>query len=239
MTSSATAEPRKRLLAKTFGVRGRPPSRPLKVPMPFVGIACSDLSGSRNLMVKSVKHEPRKGENDNTRKNGKSRIATMLNRAMKKPAVQITKTRRQQDDGNPRKPGNPKCHARKPGCCENERKTHRCNERKHYRGRNQQPKPTHRIKLCRDNHGDDRADCTRNERPKPKSCEVRRHGDCCLTSRAQARGANQREPRSGTEGAIPRCLQRFVRPQHRHNSMLLSSSCRLPDNASNTLLVVF
>ncbi len=41
------------------------------------------------------------------------------------------------------------------------------------------------------------------------------------TSRVQASGANQREPRSGTgpsatasataEGAIPRCLQRFVR----------------------------
>jgi hypothetical protein len=34
-----------------------------------------------------------------------------------------------------------------------------------------------------------------------------------LTSRAQARGTNQREPRSGTGDAIPRCLQRFVR-QH-------------------------
>src|SRR6266571_4010425 len=32
-----------------------------------------------------------------------------------------------------------------------------------------------------------------------------------LTTRAQARGTNQREPRSGTEAAIPRCLQRFVR----------------------------
>jgi hypothetical protein len=31
-----------------------------------------------------------------------------------------------------------------------------------------------------------------------------------LTSRAQARGTNQREPRSGTGTAIPRCLQRFV-----------------------------
>ncbi len=35
-----------------------------------------------------------------------------------------------------------------------------------------------------------------------------------LTSRAQARGTNQREPRSGTGTAIPRCLQRFV---SRHN----------------------
>ena len=33
----------------------------------------------------------------------------------------------------------------------------------------------------------------------------------CLTSRAQARGTKQREPRSGTGTAIPRCLQRFVR----------------------------
>jgi hypothetical protein len=33
----------------------------------------------------------------------------------------------------------------------------------------------------------------------------------CLTSRAQARGTRMREPRSGTESAIPRCLQRFVR----------------------------
>src|SRR6266480_655102 len=33
---------------------------------------------------------------------------------------------------------------------------------------------------------------------------------CRLTSRAQARGTNQREPRSGTESAIPRCLQRIV-----------------------------
>jgi len=32
-----------------------------------------------------------------------------------------------------------------------------------------------------------------------------------LTSRAQARGTNQRKPRSGTGTAIPRCLQRFVR----------------------------
>src|ERR1039458_1069631 len=32
-----------------------------------------------------------------------------------------------------------------------------------------------------------------------------------LTFRAQARGTNQREPRSGTGPAIPRCLQRFVR----------------------------
>src|SRR5208282_529265 len=30
-----------------------------------------------------------------------------------------------------------------------------------------------------------------------------------LTSRAQARGTKGREPRSGTESAIPRCLQRF------------------------------
>src|ERR1039458_10413378 len=30
-----------------------------------------------------------------------------------------------------------------------------------------------------------------------------------LTSRAQARGTNQREPRSGTGDPIPRCLQRF------------------------------
>ena len=178
-------------------------------------VACSDLLGSRNLIVKSVKHEPRKGENDNTRKNGKSRTATMLNRAMKKPAAQVTKTRRQQDENNPRKPRNPQCHARILGRCENERKTHRCNERKHYRGRNQQPKPTHRIKPCRDNHGDDRADCTRNERAKPKSCEVRRHGDCCLTSKAQARGADDVLRDSGTGDAIPRCLQRFVRhPGH-------------------------
>ncbi len=34
---------------------------------------------------------------------------------------------------------------------------------------------------------------------------------CRLTSRAQARGTNQRQPRSGTGPAIPRCLQRFVR----------------------------
>jgi len=134
-------------------------------------VACSDL-GSRNLIVKFVKHEPRKGENDNTRKNGKSRIATILNRALKKPAAQITKTRRQQDDGNPRKPRHPKRHARKLGCCENERETHCCNGRKHYRRRNQKPKPTPRIKLCGDNHGDDRADYTCNEHPKPKSCEV-------------------------------------------------------------------
>jgi hypothetical protein len=40
-----------------------------------------------------------------------------------------------------------------------------------------------------------------------------------LTSRAQARGTNQREPRSGTGDAIPRCLQRFVRP-HRHHCFL-------------------
>src|SRR5208283_55302 len=33
-----------------------------------------------------------------------------------------------------------------------------------------------------------------------------------LTSRAQARGTNQREPRSGTGPAIPRCLQRFDTP---------------------------
>ena len=32
-----------------------------------------------------------------------------------------------------------------------------------------------------------------------------------MSSRVQARGTNQREPRSGTEAAIPRCLQLFVR----------------------------
>ncbi len=37
-----------------------------------------------------------------------------------------------------------------------------------------------------------------------------------LTIRAQARGTNQREPRSGTGCAIPRCLQRFVRPRGFH-----------------------
>jgi hypothetical protein len=34
---------------------------------------------------------------------------------------------------------------------------------------------------------------------------------CRLTSRAQARGTNQRQPRSGTGPAIPRCLERFIR----------------------------
>jgi hypothetical protein len=37
-----------------------------------------------------------------------------------------------------------------------------------------------------------------------------------VTSRAQARGAKGREPRSGTGCAIPRCLQRFVRPRRSH-----------------------
>src|SRR5205085_2442010 len=39
-----------------------------------------------------------------------------------------------------------------------------------------------------------------------------------LTNQAQARGTNQREPRSGTEGATPRCLQRFVRSRG-HNAL--------------------
>ena len=53
-----------------------------------------------------------------------------------------------------------------------------------------------------------------------------------LTSRAQARGTNQREPRSGTEGAIPRCLQRFVR--WRHDLLIFSTgiftlgNCNVP-----------
>src|SRR6266496_2975708 len=34
-----------------------------------------------------------------------------------------------------------------------------------------------------------------------------------LTTRAQARGTNQRKPRSGTKASNPRCLQRFVRPR--------------------------
>ena len=52
-------------------------------------------------------------------------------------------------------------------------------------------------------------------------CRVKSHASCGLTSRAQARGTKQREPRSGTglssiapateEDAIPRWLQRFVR----------------------------
>jgi len=42
---------------------------------------------------------------------------------------------------------------------------------------------------------------------------------CGLTSKAQARGTCQREPRSGTESAIPRCLQRIVRPQHVSSSV--------------------
>src|ERR1022692_4847844 len=53
-----------------------------------------------------------------------------------------------------------------------------------------------------------------------------------LTSRAQARGANQHEPRSGTGTAIPRCLQRFVRPC-RH---LLSVSCSLSLCSATTRL---
>ena len=45
-----------------------------------------------------------------------------------------------------------------------------------------------------------------------------------LTSRAQARGTNQREPRSGTGDAIPRCLQRFVR--HHFASFLIQYKYR-------------
>ena len=41
-----------------------------------------------------------------------------------------------------------------------------------------------------------------------------------LTTRDQARGTKWREPRSGTESAIPRCLQRFVRPRLVHISKI-------------------
>src|SRR5262249_536678 len=34
------------------------------------------------------------------------------------------------------------------------------------------------------------------------------------TTKARPRGVKKREPRSGTEGANPRWLQRFVRPRH-------------------------
>ena len=45
---------------------------------------------------------------------------------------------------------------------------------------------------------------------------INTHAKRSLTSRTQARGTNQREPRSGTESAIPRC-QQFVRPtNHTH-----------------------
>src|ERR1039458_10175576 len=39
---------------------------------------------------------------------------------------------------------------------------------------------------------------------------------CCLTSRAQARGADDSLRDSGTGDAIPRCLQRFVRRGAHH-----------------------
>ena len=47
-----------------------------------------------------------------------------------------------------------------------------------------------------------------------------------LTSRAQARGTNQREPRSGTGPAIPRCLQRFVRPTIHVSQFLLRCAAK-------------
>src|ERR1035438_2174541 len=46
---------------------------------------------------------------------------------------------------------------------------------------------------------------------------------CNLSSRAQARGADDVLRDSGTETAIPRCLQQFVRPRF-HNSMGASTS---------------
>ena len=71
---------------------------------------------------------------------------------------------------------------------------------------NQSKDGKHQNKVC----------CRRNSNQCALSCHVVRSG---LTSRAQARGTNWYEPRSGTGTAIPRCLQRFVRPQNRHNSI--------------------
>ena len=55
--------------------------------------------------------------------------------------------------------------------------------------------------------------------PQPHFSRTMSHSG--LTSRAQARGTNQREPRSGTGRAIPRCLQRFVRPRRCHFTICL------------------
>jgi hypothetical protein len=49
-------------------------------------------------------------------------------------------------------------------------------------------------------------------------CDVSLMARSSLTAKAQARGTNQREPRSGTGPAIPRCLQRIVR---RHGHFLI------------------
>ena len=54
----------------------------------------------------------------------------------------------------------------------------------------------------------------KNQNSKTKKAANVHGGWSGLTSRAQARGTKNREPRSGTGPAIPRCLQRFVRPRH-------------------------
>jgi hypothetical protein len=53
---------------------------------------------------------------------------------------------------------------------------------------------------------------------------------CGLTSRAQARGADDVVRDSGTGDAIPRCLQRFVRPQVFRKNIHNHSICSLTNN---------
>ena len=55
------------------------------------------------------------------------------------------------------------------------------------------------------------ADCHPHSAENPMRCSHNRRRGNCLTSRAQARGADDVVRESGTGDAIPRCLQRFVR----------------------------
>src|ERR1017187_5552610 len=69
-------------------------------------------------------------------------------------------------------------------------------------------------------------------------CQRRNHSLSRLTSRAQARGTDDVLRESGTGPAIPRCLQRFVRPlvEAMHLKKCenrLSSMCRPQDEAES------
>src|ERR1017187_9955709 len=55
-----------------------------------------------------------------------------------------------------------------------------------------------------------------------------------LTSRAQARGVDDVVRDSGTGDAIPRCLQRFVRPHRVHNQLSISYPTKQPKTKCNS-----
>ena len=107
--------------------------------------------------------------------------------------------------------------------------------------------PTSRVSLLHLKDTNDKAVGRWRDEYAPNSAKDREHNllklsvwnPCArsrLTFRAQARGTKTREPRSGTEAAIPRCLQRLVRHQARffklHNPKMLNARAMITQTTS-------